>query len=171
MDVIASHRQALKWATELLEMTMADVTEAQLNWQPPGTANPLGATYAHAVCGIDAVVNGILAGQAPLFEADWAGRSGVSEPQHAADPAWARRVRVDLAAARPYAGAVYAAADEYIAGLSAADLDRELDLTPNGLGVQSLDWCLSALVTAHVNNMAGEISCLKGLQGGKGYPF
>lgn len=40
-----------------------------------------------------------------------------------------------------------------------------------GLGTQNVDWMLSALVTAHVNNMAGEASCLKGLPGGRGYSF
>jgi hypothetical protein len=30
---------------------------------------------------------------------------------------------------------------------------------------------LNVLVAGHLNNMAGELSCLKGLQGLKGYPF
>jgi hypothetical protein len=53
MDAITSHRQAFKWAAELLEMTMADVTAEQACWRPPGIANPLGATYAHALCDLD----------------------------------------------------------------------------------------------------------------------
>lgn len=75
MDIITSHREALKWAADLLEMIMAAVTDEQAHWMPLGIANPLGATYAHA------------------------------------------------------------------------------------------------LVTSHTNNMAGEISALKGIQGAKGYPF
>ena len=47
----------------------------------------------------------------------------------------------------------------------------QVDLSEAGLGVRTVDWLLSALLTSHINNMAGEISCLKGLQGGKGYPF
>jgi len=32
-------------------------------------------------------------------------------------------------------------------------------------------WALTALLVSHTNNMIGELSCLKGLQGAKGYPF
>jgi hypothetical protein len=44
-------------------------------------------------------------------------------------------------------------------------------MSASGLGVRTVDWCLSALITSHINNMAGEISALKGVQGAKGYPF
>jgi hypothetical protein len=171
MTVVATHRTALKWAFELLEMTMADVTQEQAYWLPPGIANPIGATYAHAVCGLDGVFNGLLRGAAPLFASSWAGKTGVSEPQMNSTPEWAHSVRVDLTTARAYAQAAYTNVDAYISGLSETDLARELDLSMVGLGTQTLDWCLSALVTGHLNNMAGEISCLKGIQGAKGYPF
>jgi hypothetical protein len=171
MDAIGTHRVALKWAGELLEMVMADVTEEQAHWQPPGIANPLGAQYAHAVCAADTIIHEILQGQSPLFQSSWAGKTGISEPQMAATQEWARSVKVDLAALRPYARAVYAAIEAYVNGLAAEELQRELDLSAARLGVQSVDWILSALVASHINNMAGEISCLKGLQGAKGYPF
>ena len=171
MTAIATHRTALKWATELLEMTMADVTPEQAHWQPAGAANPVGATYAHAICGLDGVVNGLLRGAAPLFAGSWAGKTGVSDPQMISTPEWARSVRLDMTAARTYAQAAYVDADTYVAGLSEADLARELDLSAVGFDTRTLDWCLSALVTGHLNNMAGEISCLKGIQGAKGYPF
>lgn len=67
--------------------------------------------------------------------------------------------------------AVAAATDDYIASLSEDDLERILDLTSNGLGRQTVAWAIQALLIAHLNNMAGEISVLKGLQGAKGYPF
>lgn len=171
MDAIGTHRAALKWAGELLEMVMADVTQEQADWQPPGTANPLGAQYAHAICSADAVIHTVLQGKLPLFQSSWAGKTGISAPQMNATPEWARSVQVDLAAMRPYAQAVYAAGDACLASLTADDLQREHDFSEAGLGVHSTDWILSALVVAHMNNMAGEISCLKGLQGAKGYPF
>lgn len=171
MTAISTHRTALKWAAELLEMTTADVTHEQAHWQPPGAANPIGATYAHAICALDGVVNGVLRGAAPLFASTWAGKTGVSDPQMISTPEWASSVRLDMAAARTYAQAAYADADTYIAGLSEADLARELDLSRVGLGTRTVDWCLSALAIGHLHNMAGEISCLKGIQGAKGYPF
>jgi hypothetical protein len=42
-------REQLQDARQLLEGTMADVTQREAQWFPPGLANPLGATYAHIV--------------------------------------------------------------------------------------------------------------------------
>jgi hypothetical protein len=84
---------------------------------------------------------------------------------------YAHAVQIDLDALRAYAKAVYASVLAYLDGLSEADLEREVDLSANGLGVRSVGWMLAALIAAHTNNMAGEISCLKGLQGAQGYPF
>ncbi len=171
MDAVNTHRTALKWAVDLLELVMADVTGEQAHWQPPGTANPVGAQYAHAVCAADSLIHVFLQGLPPLFGTEWSEKTGISQPQMRATPEWARSVTVDLETMRPYARAVYDAADAYIAGLTAEDLGRELDLSQAGLGVQTIDWMLSCLLTDHINNMAGEISCLKGVQGAKGYPF
>ena len=79
-----------------------------------------------------------------------------------------RDVRLDLPAARAYAQAVYAATDAYLAGLTAEDLDRDVDLF--GMS-QSLGAALGNFVIGHCHDMMGEISCLKGLQGVRGYPF
>lgn len=171
MTAISTHRTAFTWATEILEMTMADASPELTNWPPPGIANPIGATYAHAVCGADGVVHGMLQGGLPLYAGDWPGKTGISEPRFDQTLDWARSVTVDLPAARQYAQAVYAAVDNFIASLTDADLAREIDLTGVGMGFRSLDWCLSALVTGHIHNMAGEISALKGVQGARGYPF
>ncbi len=171
MTAIESHRTALKWATELLESVMADVTDEQMAYIPPGLANPIGALYAHAVCAADGINRGSLQGDTPLFAGPWAGRTGISEPTMFLDLAAARNLKVDLAAAREYAQAVYADIHSYVASLSDADLERDIDLSQAGLGIRSLDWCVSALITSHFNNMAGEISALKGVQGAKGYPF
>jgi hypothetical protein len=171
MNAIATHRQALKAGFEILHMVVADLTPAQAHWQPPGIANPAGAQYAHAALSADAVAIGMLQGLSPLFIASWAGRTGVSQPQPQATLEWARTVQVDLPALHAYTAAVAAAVDAYIAGLSENDLERLVDLSAFGQGQRTVDWVLSAVVTGHLNNMAGEISVLKGLQGAKGYPF
>jgi len=171
MNAMEVHREALVWAAQLLDMVTVDLTNEQAHALPTGIANPIGATYAHAVAGTDVAINSLLAGGAPLFATTWAGRTGISEPQWHQSQQWARTVQIDLPALREYAAAVFAGADAYIASLEAASLDRELDLTANGLGKQSVSWVLSALVTGHVNNMAGEISALKGTLGAQGYPF
>lgn len=163
--------ESVQWAHQLLGMVTADLTAEQANWWPPGIANPAGAMFAHGVCGEDAVVNVVLKGGAPLFASEWAGKTGVSEPQMQATPEWARSVQVDLPALHEYAKAVATAAEEHIGSLSDQELERVIDLSNVGLGERKVSWVINALIASHLNNMAGEISVLKGLQGAKGYPF
>jgi hypothetical protein len=173
MDAPTLLRKQITAAHGWLEGTMADVTADQADWQPPGKANPLGASYAHAILSEDMIVNGMLRGATPLYAGEWADKTGQSELHptedwsHYAD--WTRTVRLDLEAARAYAQAVYAATDDYLAGLTADDLDRQADLF--GTGPTPLGELLGNFVAGHCQQMMGEISCLKGLQGAKGYPF
>jgi hypothetical protein len=177
MDAVSLIRQDLNDAHDLLEAVMADVTPESMNWMPPGRANPVGATYAHVVLSEDRTINGMLRHQKPLYDTTWAGKLGLSEPMpmpgedwhNYAD--WTRRVKVDLDAFRAYARAVYASSDEYLATLTPEDLDRTLDLSGTGMGTDRLGRLLSRQVVGHADNIAGEISCLKGLQGLQGYPF
>lgn len=171
MDAIAYLTSEIRWAHELLNMVTADITEEQIYWIPPGIANPLGAIYAHAVCEADAIVNGLLKGGEPLFSSSWKDRTGVSEPRMNLQLDEARSLKLNLDDFRRYAQAVFTAIESYASSLDESDLDREVDLTRTGLGKKNVAWVLSALVAGHLNNMSGEISCLKGIQGAKGYPF
>lgn len=176
MDAITLLQADLQTAHDYIEGTMSDVTEEQAHWMPPGTANPLGATYAHAVASEDLIINGLFQGKAPLFATSWAGKTGMSEPMPTPNQnwedygPWARRVRVDLPALREYARAVYGNTADYLASLTPDGLDRPLDLNSVGLGTQTLGWGWNRLIVGHVDNLCGEISCLKGLQGSRGYP-
>jgi hypothetical protein len=178
MDSISLLRQQFGMAHNVLESTMEGVTNEQAAWQPAGKAQSVAASYAHVVLSEDMLVNGLFSGQTSMFATDWAGKTGASElmPMPGADwdttyGAWTRNVKVDLAAMRRYANAVYARTDEYLASLTPADLDRSLDLSGLGMGQMSLGGALSMLALGHVNNLAGEISAIKGTQGLKGYPF
>lgn len=171
MDTISSYREGLRWAYEMLEMVMVDVTPELAHAIPPGIANPLAAIYAHAILDLDVIPSFILQRKLPLYQGAWKGKTGISDPQWQMSFEWARTVQVDLPVARQYGKAAYEKADEYISKFSESDMIRELDLTAAGLGKRPLSWCLSALVLSHLNNMIGEISVLKGIQGVKGYPF
>ena len=174
MDAISLLRQQLQDAHGFLEETMKDVTAEQAHWAPPGIANPLAATYAHLLLGEDFIINGMLKGSGPLAATAWAGKLGLSEPlPPPTEPwdKWGRRVRVDLSALRQYAQAVYKASDEYLASLGNDGLSRPIDLSAFQLGQQTVAWLLSNAVLGHVAGHCGEVSCLKGLQGAKGYPF
>ena len=176
MNVIDLLQLQLREAHAFLEATMSDVTPELASHQPAGKANSVGVTYAHAVVAEDMLINGMLRQSPPLFATSDAGRTGLSEPMPSPGPEWARyadwtrTVQVALPALRQYAQAVYAASDQYLAGLSAEDLERPIDLSMVGMGNVTLGWMLSRLVIAHVDNECGEISAIKGVQGARGYP-
>ncbi len=70
MDAIELTRYSLGNALASLEQVAADITQEQADWIPPGIANPIGATYWHAVSGADEIVHKWIAGQEPLHERD-----------------------------------------------------------------------------------------------------
>jgi hypothetical protein len=171
-SAVALLRAQYKGAHDVLEATMQDVTSEMAHWSPPGVANPLGATYAHVAAAEDLFLNGMAEGTQLLLATSWAGKAGISEPPPMGGSwsEWGHRVQVDLATVHAYAQAVYADTDDYLATLSDEDLGRTLDLSAAGLGQQTLGYVLSLLL-ANVHWHTGEIACLKGLQGQKGYPF
>lgn len=169
---VALLRAQFKAAHDTLEGTLEGVTPEQAHWSPPGVANPLGATYAHVLTTEDGLYNGAVQKGKPLMASSWAGKIGLSEmpPMGPAWDQWGRKVKVDLAALRSYGQAVYAATDQYLSTLSDADLDQEIDLLAIGFGKSTLGQ-LSSILIANINWHTGEIACLKGLQGVKGYQF
>ena len=174
MDAAALVREQYKGAHDLLEATFKDVTPEQAHWAPPGVANPVGATYVHILGAEDMILCGMARGTKPLAAGEFAGKTGVSEPPPRPGPGldeWARRVKVDLPQVRAYAQAVYKQTDDWLASLKADDLDKEIDMSSFGMGKQPMRVLVAGIVLQHINNHLGEISCLKGLQGAKGYPF
>jgi hypothetical protein len=135
-----SARVLLRWqfrlAHELLDATIEHATTEALHRCPPGTAAPAGACYAQGVLCEDLSVNGVLAAGRPLALSTWVGRTGLSEIPPLAGPtdwrAWARRMRLDQAKLRPYAKAVYASTDAYIAALP----DEALECSTPPVGVE-----------------------------------
>jgi hypothetical protein len=175
MDAIDLVRSQYKGAHDLLEATMQDVTDEQAHWTPPGIANPLGGTYVHTVMAEDFLLMARAKGDSkPLSMGDFAGKVGISEPPPPPGPGhdeWQRRVKIDLPAFRAYAQAVYKQTDDWLASLSSADLDKQIDMSGFGMGQQPMSTLVAGIVLQHINNHLGEISCLKGMQGAKGYPF
>jgi hypothetical protein len=152
-----------------IEGTLADVSNDQAHWQPQGKPNPIGGQYGHVLATEDFVVT-MLKGSAPLMASDYAGKTGMSElPPPAPWDGWARQVKVDMPAMRGYAQAVYASTNTYLDTISDEDINRPLDLSGLGFGMQTIGFALQLLVL-NVYSHTGEISALKGLQGNKGYP-
>lgn len=168
---VEGYRRLFGLAHDTLEGTVADLSSEQACYCPDGKAMPAGAHYAHHVQGEDAVFNGMLQGKTPLMASEFAGKFGTPEQAPQGDwSEWARSTTIDMEEARAYAQAVYAATDAYLAGLTDADLDGELDLSAMGMGTQPLSMMLDLMVL-DTGLHTGEISAVKGLQGLKGYPF
>jgi hypothetical protein len=166
-------RERVADARQILEETIADVTQEQAAEIPAGKVMPIGGQYAHVVVAQDMALHGLLLGAAPLAATTWAGKTGFSEapPMGPGSPLdeWSRRVTLDFAALRDYAAAVYDACDRHFAAMTDEDYNRPVDLSAFGFGEPPASLLL---VNGWINNPlmhAGEISCLKGLQGAKGY--
>jgi DinB superfamily len=165
---------ALTPAHDVLEATMADIDDELANRPAPGVANPIGSSYAHAALTEDAILNGWLQGKQPLWSSAWTGRTGTDGPMpwEGLVPGdigeWYHSVRIDLAACRAYAKVVYAQSEAFLAASDDAMLAREVR-TP--AGAMPLAVAFVTLVVAHCNQLAGEISAIKGAFGLRGYPF
>jgi hypothetical protein len=84
---------------------------------------------------------------------------------------WVRSVKLNLAVFQRYTQAVYAEVDDFLSPLTDADLDRAGDLSTLGFEDKSVGRALTAPLVSHTNSLIRELSCLKGLQGSKRYPF
>ena len=170
MEVRDLLRQQFQECNEWLDATMQKVTSQQAHWKPPRTANPLGATYAHILLTQDLVANVPIKGGASLSATTWANKVGISEPpppdEVTAWAQWARLVQVDLDGLRAYGEAVRTSVDQVLMSLTDADLDRTTE-TP--FGRLTVLFLVNRALIGHTHNHTGEIACLKGLQGAKGY--
>jgi uncharacterized damage-inducible protein DinB len=166
----------IKNAREVFDGTANDIQDEHLHINPGGKALTLAATYAHLIFSEDAIVHGILQGKPSLSDTTWKDKTGASVPMppmdanwQTAHEEWAKTVHVDLEQMKEYAKAVYAETDAYVNSLTESDLDREIDM--GSWGKQTVAYLLYAYIIAHTNNLAGELSALKGVRGAKGYPF
>lgn len=168
---------ALKGAHWLINVTFDGVEDELANRPAPGTANPLGTAYAHVVLAEDAIINGMFQGKPPLSATARTGSTGVDQPMPMSPMVegdlgeWYRTAKVDVAALKDYAAEVFAASEEYVAGLDEEGLGRMIEIPFGDMGQMPLSQAISMLVVQHCDNYAGEISAIKGVFGLKGYPF
>ncbi|MSQ11701.1 MAG: DinB family protein [Dehalococcoidia bacterium] len=168
MDAIQLLKENFSGARMEVAGTIADVTPAMANWQPPGVANPIGALYVHMLHAQDMVVHQMVQGKKTIWENEgWDKKVklafGGLTPE-------ARNAKIDLATVKPYADAVAKAVDACLNSLKPADLDRKINVGPP-IGEMSLGSIIQAFGVGHMLSHLGEISALKGIQGKKGYPF
>lgn len=177
-ELLCEQVKVAHWWIENMTVTL---TPEQAHWYPPATVvNSLGGNYAHLLVYEDLLINAILKGGAPLYASSWAGKTGMSAlppmptPENPGLPSWhewSTQVDFDLGALRSYAQATFASTEEYVASLSDEQLRQAVDLTWWDLGTQEIQWTLSVIIVGHIFAHGGEIACLKGLQGLKGFPL
>jgi len=171
LDAISLLSAQVREAHQVVAGTIGDLTSEQAKWKPGGKAHSIAPLLAHIAAAEDLFLN-MMTGRQPLAMGPYANKTGASEPHPMGDYGdWAGRVTVDLPQFREYVKAVFKNTEEYIAGLKPEELDKEMDLTSAGLGKMSLGAFITMTSVIHPSNHIGEISCLKGLQGAKGYPF
>jgi hypothetical protein len=198
MSTVETINYSMNFAFDLLDLLVKDLTQEQADWMPPGTANPIGAIYWHAVAYVDQYVHNFCmapfkdipfgewweakiagrdpgTGQTPLrHSAGWHDKVIISlPPEIPQDPYWEVRasrdgLKVDLQALHAYARATAQTLSGWVVSLSSEDLDRMIS-TP--IGELKMGEVLEAFIVAHINDHCGEISALRGCQGLKGYPW
>ncbi|MCL5256672.1 MAG: DinB family protein [Chloroflexi bacterium] len=168
METLEYLRRLFATARFLTDGAIWDVTDDQLNWTPPGTANPVSAILLHAFGGEDGLIQRTLRGRPTIWEADrWGEKIGVPAPPTIGS-GWevVMGKRLSASSVLDYGRAVRAATDEYLASVNPEELDRMV--TAFG-GERPIADVLSATVI-HFSLHAGEVAALKGVQGGKGLP-
>ena len=100
-----------------------------------------------------------------IMSAPFASKNGLPpNPQEI----WGHGATISGAAMKDYAEQIQKVTLDYIATLSDADLDRQVDT--QFFGMQSLAFLIQ-LASMHATGHAGDVAAVKGMQGLKGLPF
>ncbi len=169
MDAIAYIQREVNGLRWQANMILKETTDEQLNWTPPGIANPIGVTLLHIIGTEDQLVQQLLQGKPYLWESgNWSERVGVEVVPHEGR-GWeeCRKAHLSLAPIMAYQEAVCSATADFIASLSPEDLDRPIML----FGREQPIAIVLVIIVNHAILHMGEIAALKGIQGIQGLPF
>ncbi|MCE7987843.1 MAG: DinB family protein [Caldilinea sp. CFX5] len=161
-------REQYKQSHQWLQGTLQGVDAQVAHFQPGGVVSPIAGHAAHAVTGLDFLLLSTIAGKQPLLVSSFAGKAGVSKPSQDGD--WLgteRGVVMNVAEFAAYQDAVFAALDDWLAGLQDTELAREVEMP---FGTFTVVWWLNTMLLNTFSH-TGEIAAIKGLQGLKGYPM
>ncbi|MFN2114162.1 MAG: DinB family protein [Anaerolineae bacterium] len=171
MNGVDSLRSAFRASHYWFDQTTVDVTDEQATYRPPGRVSSIAQLAAHIAQSEDMAIQQLAQGRPTLWESgNWEEQTGVPNALRLSNEADAQFTS-GVSALKPYADAVFAATDEYLGGLSDADLDREIDMSPFGMEAMRLGDVLTLIPLGNTFAHTGEISAIKGLQGAQGYPF
>ncbi len=166
--------QVLKSAFDIAHMVLnaviADLDDQAAAFKVAGGTVPsAGAILAHCLHGEDMMVSQAAGGtKLTLLSEGFQARTGIAVPAPAMTPEWHSQA-FNVAGLKEYGAAVFARTNAFLEGASSSDLDRLID-TPLGSKVPAADY-LASFGVVHLSEHTGEISALKGAQGGRGLPF
>jgi hypothetical protein len=143
------------------------LTDEHLNWQPPGTANPIGVSWLHLLTAEDGFIQTTIQGKPRLWESqEWTLKTGIHP--RASDESWDRvkQTQFSVAPLQAYGAAVGEATDAYLGGVTPGELDR----TVMANNTEILVAVLLTIMVCHAAGHAGDIAAIKGIQGLKGLP-
>ena len=172
MDLLELIRYESKTAYAWIENIVNDVTHAEANWQPPGTANSIAATYAHALISADVDLNRHFLGRTPIISGEWGARVGLHDlfPDD-----FARTGEIHWDELHKYGTEVARCVGALVDALTLDDLNRNFEMMatdagrPVSLGIWSGIDIFQLHGWTHIRMHGGEIACLKGLQGLTGF--
>ena len=167
MDATEVIRHQVASVRRFVDGILDGLTDEQLNWSPPGTANPIGVSWLHLLTVEDSFIQSTIQGKPRLWESqDWTARTGIHP--RAGDETWDRikQTPFTVAPLRAYGAAVREATDAYISGMTADDLDRAVTVNNAEMPVAQM----LSMLACHTTGHAGDIAAIKGIQGLKGLP-
>ncbi len=106
MNVIEATKRAVGHSHDWFSGTCADLTQQQADYLPAGVAHPIGELLAHVLQSEDFIINGMIQGKPPVWEAQgWEQKLGVPNvAMHTQEVA--RGFKVDIKSLEPYKSAV-----------------------------------------------------------------
>jgi hypothetical protein len=148
----------------LLNMAADGMDDKQYNLDAPGTCNAAAKSHVHALTAFDFFVLNKGKGSEMLWPAFGTNIGLPANPTEI----WSYAGTISGADIKEFASQIQKATLDYIATLSDADLDREVDT--QFFGKQSLAYVLQ-LAAMHAAGHAGDVAAVKGMQGLKGLRF
>lgn len=153
---------------QLVDSALQGLTDEQLTWLPPGTANPIGVIILHMLASEDYFIS-LLTGKDCLWESQkWAEKFNLAKPPDIGED-WSvyRSGTITLDLLLSFRDAVRKATDSYFETVTSAELDRTIKFFTDNDPVADV----LILLDGHNLTHAGEIAALKGVYGVKGLPY
>lgn len=168
MNLVEFIQQQVRMTLWAEPEAMAELSEEQFNWQPPGRANSIAVTALHAFAIEDAFIQRMLLKTATIWESGgWAAQIGVDAIPDLGN-GW--KLEQQRPFSRPlvmaYGQAVQAATHRYLDTLTPELLAQPVEMGGRPGTAAAL---LSILVIHNVSH-GGEIAALKGCLGFQGQP-